>query len=157
MNSSLPACAADKTRPAGDALSGLDAEGYPRIGYAWYVVGVLLVAAITSYLDRYLISLLVEPINESSSYSTLNYLDWTLQVRVAVVLRGDAPDQLADPILVSLHSLLMTDRSLGNRANDISPVSVDYRFADGDQAIAVIESIYSVSYRTKQDDLTVGG
>ena len=102
-------------------------------------------------------ALLVEPINESSSYSTLNYLDWTLQVRVAVVLRGDAPDQLADPILVSLHSLLMTDRSLGNRANDISPVSVDYRFADGDQAIAVIESIYSVSYRTKQDDLTVGG
>jgi hypothetical protein len=41
---------------------GLDQEGYPRIGYAWYVVGILLVAAVTSYLDRYLISLLVEPI-----------------------------------------------------------------------------------------------
>jgi len=44
------------------AWVGLDAEGYPARGYAWYVVGVLLVAAITSYLDRYLISLLVEPI-----------------------------------------------------------------------------------------------
>src|SRR5258707_27435 len=49
-----------KTKQA--AARGLDAEGYPSIGYAWYVVGVLLVAAVTSYLDRYLISLLVEPI-----------------------------------------------------------------------------------------------
>src|SRR5438128_12000707 len=62
MNSTVPAFAGDKSRPASAALPSLDAEGYPRIGYAWYVVGVLLVAAITSYLDRYLISLLVEPI-----------------------------------------------------------------------------------------------
>jgi MFS family permease len=51
-----------ETKRAEPAARGLDAEGYPRIGYAWYVVGVLLVAAVTSYLDRYLISLLVEPI-----------------------------------------------------------------------------------------------
>ncbi|WP_082835987.1 spinster family MFS transporter [Croceicoccus bisphenolivorans] len=35
---------------------------YPRAHYAWYVVLVLLVIGITSYLDRNIVSLLVEPI-----------------------------------------------------------------------------------------------
>ncbi|WCT79206.1 spinster family MFS transporter [Novosphingobium humi] len=35
---------------------------YPRAAYGWCVVLILLVVGITSYLDRYLISLLVEPI-----------------------------------------------------------------------------------------------
>jgi MFS family permease len=51
-----------RTEAAGQRAPGLDQEGYPGTGYACYVVGVLLVAAVTSYLDRYLISLLVEPI-----------------------------------------------------------------------------------------------
>ncbi|MEG3086269.1 spinster family MFS transporter [Sphingomonas sp. PB4P5] len=39
-----------------------EAARYPRPAYAWYVVAVLLIVGITSFLDRYLISLLVEPI-----------------------------------------------------------------------------------------------
>jgi MFS family permease len=39
-----------------------EAPRYPRAGYAWYVVIVLLIVGVTSYLDRFLISLLVEPI-----------------------------------------------------------------------------------------------
>lgn len=35
---------------------------YPPRGYAWYVVLVLLIIGITSYLDRNIVSLLVEPI-----------------------------------------------------------------------------------------------
>ena len=35
---------------------------YPQAGYAWFVVLALLMVGITSYLDRYLISLLIEPI-----------------------------------------------------------------------------------------------
>jgi MFS family permease len=62
MGSLEGATAIPGAKRAEPAPLGLDAEGYPRIGYAWYVIGVLLVAAVTSYLDRYLISLLVEPI-----------------------------------------------------------------------------------------------
>jgi MFS family permease len=62
VDSNERAYTGEKARSVAVAIPRLDAEGYPRIGYAWYVVGVLLVAAITSYLDRYLISLLVEPI-----------------------------------------------------------------------------------------------
>src|SRR5262245_38881638 len=37
-------------------------EPYPPSAYAWYVVGVLLIVGIASYLDRYVMSLLIEPI-----------------------------------------------------------------------------------------------
>jgi MFS family permease len=37
-------------------------EPYPPIGYAWYVVGVLTVIYIFSFIDRQILSLLVEPI-----------------------------------------------------------------------------------------------
>lgn len=39
-----------------------DAPGYPAPRYAWYVVVLLLLAGTTSYLDRYLLALLVGPI-----------------------------------------------------------------------------------------------
>ncbi|WP_375779379.1 spinster family MFS transporter [Bradyrhizobium sp. ma5] len=35
---------------------------YPNAAYAWYVVLVLLLAGITSYLDRYLLALLIGPV-----------------------------------------------------------------------------------------------
>lgn len=47
----------------GDSPASADArQVYPPRGYAWYVVAVLLIIGITSYLDRNIISLLVEPI-----------------------------------------------------------------------------------------------
>ncbi|MBB6253207.1 spinster family MFS transporter [Nitrospirillum iridis] len=44
------------------SVQAAPAGEYPAPGYAWYVVLVLLIVGVTSYLDRYLISLLVEPI-----------------------------------------------------------------------------------------------
>lgn len=50
-----------------------DARGksdtYPHDGYAWAVVAILVLVGITSYLDRYLISLLVEPIKADLAIS----------------------------------------------------------------------------------------
>ena len=39
-------------------------EDYPNQIYAWYVVGVLTVAYIFSFVDRQIINLLVEPIQQ---------------------------------------------------------------------------------------------
>ena len=39
-------------------------EDYPNHIYAWYVVGVLTVAYIFSFVDRQIINLLVEPIQQ---------------------------------------------------------------------------------------------
>ena len=37
-------------------------DGYPRAGYAWYTVVLLTIAYIFSFVDRYILGLLVEPI-----------------------------------------------------------------------------------------------
>ena len=44
-------------------------EGYPRPAYAWYVVGVLVLATVISYTDRQILSLLVDPIRRDLSIS----------------------------------------------------------------------------------------
>lgn len=47
-----------ETKPA----SPQSEEPYPPIGYAWYVVGVLTIVYIFSFIDRQILALLVEPI-----------------------------------------------------------------------------------------------
>jgi MFS family permease len=47
----------------------LDQESYPRAGYAWYVVGVLTLAYILSFIDRQILSLMVEPIRRDLKIS----------------------------------------------------------------------------------------
>jgi len=42
----------------------LDQESYPPAGYAWYVVGVLTLAYIFSFIDRQILSLMVGPIQQ---------------------------------------------------------------------------------------------
>ena len=56
-----PAPAPVVTEPAG---SPPDPEGYPAAGYAWYVVGVLTLAYIFSFIDRQILSLMVGPIQK---------------------------------------------------------------------------------------------
>src|SRR5262245_10925640 len=51
--------------PRLDESAGLDNEAvdtYPPLAYAWYVVGVLTVAYVVSFVDRQILSLLAEPI-----------------------------------------------------------------------------------------------
>jgi len=75
-------------------------------------------------------------------------LEWSLEVNIAVYFRGAIPDQLADPTIVSLHSKVMADRTLGGRAIDIVPTSVDPQIQPGDQPSAWIVCAYLVRYRT---------
>src|SRR5688572_27532831 len=48
---------------------GAPDEPYPRPLYAWYVVGVLTLAYVFSYMDRQILSLLVEPIRRDLGIS----------------------------------------------------------------------------------------
>ena len=81
------------------------------------------------------------------TYSTCK-LDWTLDVVVAVYTRGTIPDQLADPIIVSLNSKLMADRTLGGLVMDIVPTVVDPQFDKADQTALWSVCTYQVRYRT---------
>ena len=37
-------------------------SGYPSTGYAWYTVAILTIAYVFSFIDRYILGLLIEPI-----------------------------------------------------------------------------------------------
>jgi len=100
-------------------------------------------------------AIVIEPINDSSVQNTsLPTLDWTLRVRVAVIVRADVPDQAADPIIEDMHSKIVSDLSLGGYAIDVQPESVSFELLDADQPAGVISCEYVVRYRTSVSDLS---
>ena len=100
-------------------------------------------------------AIVVEPVSDQAQQNTsLPTLDWSLTVRVAVIVRGLVPDQQADPIIESLHSKLMADLTLGGISIDIQPVSVQFDMIEADQPAGVISCNYLIRYRTAVSNLT---
>jgi hypothetical protein len=101
-------------------------------------------------------ALVVEPVSDEASIDTsLPTYTWRLGVRVAVIVRGNIPDQLADPIVQSLHSKLTADLTLGGYAMDVQPVNVSFELVESDQPTGVVMCDYRVLYRTTVSDLSV--
>jgi hypothetical protein len=100
-------------------------------------------------------AIVVEPISDTPTQNTsLPTLDWRMRVRVSVVVRGDLPDQLADPVIESLHSKMVADLTLGGLAIDVQPDEVSFNFFDADQPAGVIFNDYIVQYRTSVSSLS---
>lgn len=81
-------------------------------------------------------------------------LDWVLSVSISVVCRGDKPDEIADPIIESLHSKIMSDTTLNGYAFDIETGAQSLQLVDADQPAGVVECVYLIRYRTYETDLT---
>lgn len=100
-------------------------------------------------------AIVVEPVSDLAEQNTsLPRLDWSMTVRIAVIVRGMVPDQLADPIISDMHSKLMADLTLGGYAIDVQPQSVSFDFVEADQPGGVIACDYLVRYRTSVTDLS---
>jgi hypothetical protein len=99
-------------------------------------------------------AIVVEPVSDTAEQNTsLPTLDWSLTVRIAVIVRGAIPDQLADPIVEDLHSKLMADLTLGGVAMDIRPQAVNFELVEADQPAGVISCDYLIRYRTANANL----
>jgi len=99
--------------------------------------------------------IVVEPVNDTSQQITsLPKLDWTMRVRVVVVVRSVNAYTEADPIIESMHSKIMSDLTLGGYAIDVQPVLTTFEFLDADQPAGVFSNEYDVRYRTTVADLT---
>ena len=100
-------------------------------------------------------AVIVEPVrNDVEQNTSLPTLDHSMQVRVAVIVRGEIPDQLADPVIAAAHSVIMADLTLGGLAIDVQPGETEFTMQDADQPVGVIFSIYIVRYRTSVGDLS---
>ena len=101
-------------------------------------------------------AIVVEPVSDNAEQNTsLPTLDWTLNVRISVIVRGDVPDQVADSVIESLHAKVMADLTLGGYAFDVQPVSVSFDIVEADQPSGVISCDYAVRYRTRVADLSL--
>lgn len=99
-------------------------------------------------------AIVIEPVDDDPVIETnLATLTWTLNVLVTVIVRGPVPDQLADPIIESLHSKLMADYTLGGVAMDIIPGRTKWLMTDADGAAGEIQCLYRVMYRTALTNL----
>jgi hypothetical protein len=106
--------------------------------------------------------IVVTPVKDSADRQTsIRAVDRYLTVRLAVIVRGDIPDQEADAVLQSAHKLLMpslgngfVDVTLGGLAIDVSQGgdSFEMAFTEG-----VVISDYIIQYRHMEDDLAVQG
>ena len=102
-------------------------------------------------------ALVIEPGTDSAAEEQVSTckIDWRLPVLVAVYTRGAIPDQLADPIIASIHSQLMADRTLGGLVMDIWPGTVDPQMEKADQPALWTVLTYNVRYRSSITDLSV--
>ena len=102
-------------------------------------------------------ALVIEPGTDSAAEEQVSTckIDWRLPVLIAVYTRGPIPDQLADPIIASIHSQLMADRTLGGLVMDIWPGTVDPQMEKADQPALWTVLTYNVRYRSSVTDLSV--
>lgn len=100
--------------------------------------------------------IIIEPAADRCVPITSCKLAWTMDVAIVVHTRGDVPDTLADPIIESAHSILMADRTLGNRVIDIVPTTMDPQRDKADLTCLWQINTYQVSYRTSQSNLATG-
>ena len=99
-------------------------------------------------------AIVIEPITDQAQQNTsLPTLDWSLTVRIAVIVRGAIPDQLADATVSSMHAKLMADLTLGGVAYDVQPSLVNFELVEADQPAGVIALDYLVRYRTSVTNL----
>lgn len=99
-------------------------------------------------------AVVVEPRQDQAAQTTIPRIDWTLGVAVMVIVRGDVPDQLADPIVADIHSKIMADQSLGGLAMAIEPQGVSFEMIEADQPAGVVTCEYNVRYKTSLTDQT---
>ena len=101
-------------------------------------------------------AIVIEPVSDNPEQNTsLPTLDWTLTVRISVIVRGDIPDQVADATVQSLHAKVMADLTLGGNAYDVQPISVSFDIVEADQPSGVISCDYAVKYRTRIANLSL--
>ena len=93
----------DKTDPE----NGAPVSDYPKPAYAWYVVVLMMMFYVLSFMDRQIIAVLIEPIKEDLSLSDvqislLGGLSFALFYSTTGIFIGRLADSLNRPLLIAV-------------------------------------------------------
>jgi hypothetical protein len=83
--------------------------------------------------------------------ASLGKLDQVLPVLIEIYVRGDVPDQIADPIGVDVHARMMADRSFGGLVKDVQPDGWRPEYEQADATAGWIGHRFLIRYRTRDD------
>ena len=101
-------------------------------------------------------ALVIEPITDEPSTNNSSYLkiDWTLRVRIVVIIRGTIPDSVGDPTVESLFTKVLTDPTVGGLAKDIRPATQTFEVLEADTPAGLITCEFEIDYRTSYNSLS---
>ena len=101
-------------------------------------------------------ALLIEPDTETPTGETTCRTDRLLLVRIVILVRDGAVSEVADPIRVSVHSLLFADATINGLATILRPARPNVQWepekGDGQPGLCVLS--YEIGFRTLTADLT---
>lgn len=99
-------------------------------------------------------AIVVEPISDICTQDTFNTFEWILTFKVSVIVRGNVPDQLADPIVTDVHSKLKSNATLLGLVVNLIPTNVTFELIEADQPAGIISAEYSAQYRTSLNSIS---
>lgn len=102
-------------------------------------------------------AVIVEPVSDQPSEVFSSKLQWSLRVRVTVIVRANTPDDDSDTYTQQVHKKIMDDPTCNGYALDIDPDRVDFSLYEADVPLGVISMDYMVMYRSSRTDLTTAG
>ena len=91
--------------------------------------------------------------NDQASPETVMQAERTLTVEVSVLVRGNQPDTLADPIIQSVHALIMADCQLNGLAIDTEFGDARFEVASADETAGKLTHQYMVKFRHNYGNL----
>ena len=101
-------------------------------------------------------AIVIEPVTDEPSINSTSYLkiDWTLRVRIVVIVRGTIPDNVGDPTVESLFTKVLNDPTVGGLAKDIRPATQTFEVLDAYQPAGLITCEFEIDYRTSYNSLS---
>tara|TARA_Y100000401_G_C8203239_1_gene164665 strand:+ start:54 stop:482 length:429 start_codon:yes stop_codon:yes gene_type:complete len=101
-------------------------------------------------------AIVIEPIEDEPTINSASYLkiDWTLRIRIVVIVRGTIPDNVADPTVESLFGKVLTDTTVGGLARDIRPATQSFEVLDADEPAGIITCEFEIDYQTSYNSMT---
>lgn len=105
-------------------------------------------------------ALLVFPESDAITQRPNNRVERLMVVRVVALARetgSEAPEVIADRLLVAAHAALLGEVNLGGLCLGIHELDCEWDVEDADATAAAIPARYQITYRTLAADLSIQG
>ncbi|OIR10978.1 hypothetical protein GALL_71490 [mine drainage metagenome] len=99
-------------------------------------------------------AIVVKPASETVVKAGAGIARRALELDIEIHVRGDVPDQIADPIVAGVHGVVVNTSALGGADGGVVEQETLWEFSEADQAALMVTMKYHLIYLTQSADLT---